>query len=178
MNKIESVRDAVPAQLTRAVVKWFNAVKGYGFLTPVGGLGDIFVHMTVLRQAGFERLMPGTTVVCDVVQGAKGLQVLRIIEIDTSTAQASPDGDEFDIMGASQVVEMEPTGELIDAIVKWFNPHKGYGFVCPRDAEGDIFVHMVILRRAGIPGLVTGQNVIVRVAQGPKGLQATELSLV
>ena len=75
------------------------------------------------------------------------------------------------------VVLLPPTGEFMAGIVKWFNPHKGYGFICPAGSDGDIFVHMVVLRRAGLPGLVTGQNVEVRVANGPKGLQATEIKI-
>jgi CspA family cold shock protein len=177
LNTLETTRETVPTALARGVVKWFNAVKGYGFLTPNDSSGDIFVHMSVLRQAGHQTLLPGTTVVCDVVRGAKGMQVLRIIEVDTSTADISAETESFGVPVESEFVELQPTGEFLGGIVKWFNPHKGYGFICPKGSDGDIFVHMVVLRRAGLPGLVTGQNVQVRVANGPKGLQATEIRL-
>ena len=45
-------------------VKWFNAVKGYGFLALEADNSDAFLHVTTLRQSGHEDLKPGATVVC------------------------------------------------------------------------------------------------------------------
>ncbi|MFZ5790900.1 MAG: cold-shock protein [Pseudomonadota bacterium] len=43
--------------------------------------------------------------------------------------------------------------------VKWFNPTKGFGFICPSDGSKDVFVHITAVQRAGLDGLAEGQKV-------------------
>jgi len=61
--------------------------------------------------------------------------------------------------------------------VKWFNNSKGYGFI-QRDEGGDVFVHFRAINGDGYRTLVEGQRVEFSVAQGQKGLQAEDVSVV
>lgn len=158
----------------RGTVKWFNAVKGYGFLTPDDGSRDAFLHVTVLRQVGREDIKPGATVTCEATSGPKGLQVLRIIDVDTSTCVSA--------IAPTQPVEApdgasEEARGFVPGVVKWFNNERGYGFVCPQELDRDVFVHAAILRRNGVELLQPGQAVRIRIGEGPKGLQVTDIRL-
>lgn len=61
------------AERETGTVKWFNAEKGYGFITREQG-SDVFVHHTALDGEGFKKLDEGQKVEFTVVQGDKGLQ--------------------------------------------------------------------------------------------------------
>ncbi len=59
-------------------VKWFNDAKGFGFITPEGGGGDLFAHFSAIQSSGFKSLAEGQKVEFDVVNGPKGLQAANI----------------------------------------------------------------------------------------------------
>jgi cold shock protein len=59
------------------VVKWFNAEKGYGFISQDGG-ADVFVHFSAIQKQGYRTLTEGEKVEFDVKQGDKGLQAVDV----------------------------------------------------------------------------------------------------
>ena len=75
-----------------AKVKWFNAAKGFGFVTLSDGSPDAFLPMAILRRAGYDDIREGASVTCEVGAGAKGPLVVNVLNVDNSTAVASSGG--------------------------------------------------------------------------------------
>ena len=72
-----------------AKVKWFDPEKGFGFASPADGSGDVFLHISAIGPLDQQALQPGATIVCDLGEGRRGLQVVAVHEIDASTATQS-----------------------------------------------------------------------------------------
>jgi len=164
-----------------AVVKWFKADKGYGFVELAAGAGDAFLHANALHAAGHDTVPAGAKLRVQVGAGAKGAQVTRVIEVDTAgiverPQRPSSDGFRDGPRPPRRVAPDPSTAVSVTGKVKWFDDAKGFGFVASEDGGKDVFVHISILGPAGISHLAEGQQVTMRVVDTPKGREAISLS--
>lgn len=149
-------------------IKWFDAGKGFGFITDDATDADVMVHVTTLRAAGYSNAHAGATVRCEALRRPKGLTVCRIIDMDDSTAKHDPYYD-------NSPAPVEATSEWTACFVKWFNRVRGFGFLVIGPGYDDVFVHMETLRRCSFTELRPGQVIDCRYGDGPRGLVATDL---
>ena len=166
--------DTPPGRQVEAKIKWFNASKGFGFVTMSDGSQDAFLPMAILRRAGYDDVSEGSSISCEIGSGTKGPLVVNVLSIDASTAVAPrPNGSD----GGFDRRPPRPT-QTLDGAVKWFGHEKGYGFVSPDGGGKDIFVHISALRRSQLDVLEPGQRVRVDVIEGRKGLEADRIELL
>src|ERR1700693_2832294 len=164
--------DAPPTRTVDAKVKWFNASKGFGFVTMADGSPDAFLPMAILRRAGYEDVSEGASITCEVSAGAKGPLVTTVLNVDSSTAVAPQSG------GGGMDRHGPRPSQTMEGAVKWFEPEKGYGFISPDGGGKDVFIHITALRRSGVNALDPGQRVRVEVVDGKKGLEADRITVI
>ena len=169
-HRISGLESDVDVFEAAGSIKWFDVSKGFGFVIPDDDLSDILLHVTCLREGGFQTAYEGARVVCEVTEKMKGLQAVRVLSMDNSTAVHPSTLPE-----ANTHVSVEPSSDLTRVEVKWFNRTKGFGFLTMGEDSPDIFIHMEVLRRYGLTELRPGQQVMVRYGDADKGLMAAEI---
>ena len=153
-------------------MKWFDPVKGFGFVVSDDGGPDILLHANVLRNFGQGSVADGARIQIEVQKTERGVQAIQVYEIEPpETEMATPLADfEFidpEIM-AQAVVE--------PARVKWFDKAKGFGFANVFGKPEDVFIHIEVLRRSGLADLQPGEALAIRVVEGKRGRMAMEVN--
>jgi CspA family cold shock protein len=150
-------------------VKFFDALKRFGFIVPDDGRSDVLLHVSCLQASGHATVHAGARVQALVYDGPKGLQALRLLSMDESTA-----------VHPSQLVQrthtkVEAESDWEEMVVRWYNLQRGFGFVHRGEGSDDVFVHAETLRRWGVAALRPGQTVEVRWGTTDKGRMAAEI---
>jgi len=164
-------------------VKWFNATKGYGFITLDNG-GDAFCHASALQATGHSDVQPGTTIICDLADSQRGLQVVTVHSVDISTAEAPSRGPRRDFGGGGGFGgghhhrDNGPSGPMVEGKIKFFNDQKGFGFVMPDSGSGDIYLHASALRRSGVQAVEPDQRIRYSTRQGNKGVEVDRVEII
>jgi len=157
-------------------VKWYDSVKGYGFVVPEGGGPDIMVHASCVRAFGKMTLAEGSRIHLVATRGQRGLNAQEILDVEE--AEAPPVRGFAEPTRPTEFLGPEvEAGPLVPARVKWFDKQKGFGFVNIFGQPDDVFVHMETVRRCGFQDLSSGEGMAVRTFRGPRGLMVAELRL-
>ena len=178
--------------MASGTVKFFNASKSFGFITPEDGSSDIFVHVSAVERSGLRELNEGDRVSFEVEEdrrsGKLAATSLRVTGSGAGPASASrPDQRSQSgfrphgvaprpLNGGRKIGGREAEGSG-SGIVKWFNATKGFGFIQPNDGGEDLFVHISALERAGLRDLREGQAVSYEIERDGRSGKPTATNL-
>lgn len=160
-----------PTKRVHGYVKWFDPVKGFGFVVADEGGPDILLHANVLRNFGQSSVADSAGILLTVQETDRGVQAVEVLEIKPPV-DVEPSGL-ADLEGIDpEVIQSAP---LEPARVKWFDKGKGFGFANTFGKDEDVFVHIEVLRRSGLADLQPGEALAIRVIDGKRGRMATEV---
>ena len=141
----------MPAQVVgtgKGKVKFFNAQKGFGFISRDDGGEDVFVHISSVERAGLAGLAENQELEFNLVdRGGK---------ISASDLQVV--GDVIPVEKRAEAPQRSLTGEKATGTVKFFNSMKGFGFITRDDGQPDAFVHISAVERSGMSALNEGDR--------------------
>lgn len=157
--------------LVRGSVKWFDPVKGFGFVVADTGGPDILLHANVLRNFGQNSIADGARIELSAQITERGVQALEVLAIEPPVNTGEPALADFEDIDPAIIA----AATLEPARVKWFDKSKGFGFANVYGKDDDVFVHIEVLRRSGFADLQPGEAVAIKVIDGKRGRMATEV---
>ncbi|WP_227445432.1 cold shock domain-containing protein [Cognatishimia sp. F0-27] len=165
-------RDTTQPVRVDGTLKWFDQVKGFGFVVADEGGPDILLHANVLRNFGQSSIADGARVTIHVQQTERGSQATEVLKIDPPRDQAGTGLSDFEEIDPAEIAAapVEP------ARVKWFDKSKGFGFANVFGKSEDVFIHIEVLRRSGLSDLQPGEALAIRAIDGKRGRMAMEVS--
>ncbi len=153
-------------------VKWFDPVKGFGFVVADQGGPDILLHANVLRNFGQSSIADGAQIEVTIQKTDRGVQAIEVLTVvPPETEEEMPLADFADL--DPELIKSAP---LEPARVKWFDKAKGFGFANVFGKSDDVFIHIEVLRRSGLADLQPGEALAIRVIDGKRGRMATEVN--
>lgn len=155
----------------RGQVKWFDPVKGFGFVVSDEGGPDILLHVNVLRNFGQSSVADGAGIEVVTHRTDRGVQAVEIVSITPPAREEVPVLTDFATLD-SDIIHNAP---LEPARVKWFDKSKGFGFANVFGRSEDVFLHIEVLRQSGLADLQPGEALAMRVIDGKRGRMAAEV---
>lgn len=155
-------------RVVQGKVKWFDPVKGFGFVLAETGGPDILLHANVLRNFGQSSVADEARIEIEVMETERGMQATTVLSIqppETATFTTLEGVEDADIE-AFDDLPLEP------ARVKWFDKGKGFGFANVFGKPDDVFIHIEVLRRSGLADLQPGEAVCLSAREGKRGMMA------
>ena len=165
-------RDTVDGGLTlTGAIKWFDPVKAFGFIVSDEIDMDIFLHANVLRNFGQSSIADGVKIKVIAHRSDRGIQDSEVLSVASPRSFNTFGYGEMDALDDVALTEIE----LQPGRIKGFDKANGFGFANVFGKSEDIFVHIDVLRRCGLSGLVAGEGVALRVVEGERGLMAVAI---
>ncbi|MFN3938118.1 MAG: cold-shock protein [Gemmobacter sp.] len=152
-------------------VKWFDPVKGFGFVVADSGGPDILLHANILRNYGQGSVADGAGIEIRVQTTPRGVQATEVLAIHPPEGTGFQLGEDL----PPEVLETLGSRPIEPARVKWFDKGKGFGFANVFGRPEDVFVHIEVLRQSGLADLQPGEAIGLRIIEGKRGRMAVEV---
>lgn len=152
-------------------IKWFDPVKGFGFVLDEEGGADILLHANVLRNFGQGSVADNSQITVIAQATPKGTQAIEVLDIIPPEGENVPLSEGIGTTDSAVIAALP----LEPARVKWFDKGKGFGFANVFGRPEDVFLHVEVLRRSGFADLAAGEAICVKILEGQRGRMAAQI---